>query len=314
MNLADYKEYMPQSNISEDALMLFEFFEPLTDEFFKIEKPFDNRNKTEPYFRKVKQSMGQTRSSDGPISSAISNLSQKTRNDALSRSIFYSLYQNYKQFIAMNNSRSDIYIRKWIKVLCSAYTATRFAVVMSILRLENKKRQLLLATGIVDSFDDPGTAESVKEEIDYIWCKSFHDKNTLVVPFISCTFYMFQRLMSSKCFTCMHIAGHGNYTHLNFFNEYIDYNQFANCINNDMEFSLLNCCCTYDFVGRQTIPGCKTTIAHRDTVRNDVALDFTRDFYDMILRKRSDVVSTANQCIGMAKHSEQSPHEYYLLQ
>jgi len=314
MDLSEYKNYLPQSDISEEALMLFEFFEPITDEFFKIEKPFDNRDVTTPYFRKIEERIGTTRASESPISRAISNLSQKTRDDALGRSIFYSLYQNYKQFVAMNNMRSDIYIRKWIKVLCSAYTATRFAAVMSILRVETKKKKLLLATGIVDSFDDPDTAEFVKKEIDYIWGKSFHDKNTLVVPFISCTFYMFEKLMSSKCFTYMHIAGHGNNTYLDFFYEYIDYNRFVSCINNDIDFSLLNCCCTYDFIARQTIPGCKITIAHRNTVGNQVALDFAQEFYDMLWRKRSDVVSTANQCIGMAKHSEQSPHEYYLLQ
>ena len=313
MEFEEYKEYLVDNSLSEEASLIFEYFEPLTDEFFKIEKPFDNRNETIPYFRKINESIQLTSPRGSELSRAISTLSQKMKDNDLGRSISYSLYQNYNQFIKMNKTVSNIYIRKWIKLLCSAHAATRF-VPLQIALMHNSRTKLLLATGIVKESEDPKVAASVKEEVDYIWCKSFHDKKTLVVPFISCTFYLFQRLMTSKKFTSVHIAGHGSNTHLRFFDKNIDYSEFVNCFVNDMDFSLLNCCCTYDFIGCQRIPGNNITIAHRGEVPDGLAREFTQDFYVEIWRDKKDIITAANKCINKANSKEMGSQAYFLLQ
>lgn len=226
----------------------------------------------------------------------------------------YSLQRNVTGYIKMENSELNVRRKKLAKLLLSYINVTRYIIdYNTIEELINRGPQngekLVLALGLVKIDEDD---IKVNTEIDHIVELSRQNPMYFVIPIYGCSTNVFATINEKTHADIIHIAGHGancsnGKTVICFTDANMTFDRLCKKIQPPQEIIFLNCCNTYEYVGKKPISIADSSIVHDGSVSASIALDFSDNFYTTFLQ-----TGNLNTAWDAAK-SVETPLKYYWL-
>ena len=238
----------------------------------------------------------------------------KTDKSKILSTYAFSFQRNVTGYIKMENSESNLRIRKLAKLLLAYINVTRYVIDYNIIEeLINRGPQngekLVLALGLVKIDEDD---IKVNTEIDRIVELSRLTDNYYVIPIYGCSTDVFAKITQQINASIIHMAGHGiqtknGRTAICFVDSNMSFSRLCEKIATRKELIFLNCCNTYEYIEMSPIPIADHAVVHEGEVLSNVAYSFCESFYSTLWP-----TSNLNAAWDAAKTTE-APLKYHLL-
>lgn len=280
MNTYIYEEYLPDTAYKDDLVKIDRFFERYYNDYIEISSS-DNDNYLVHHLNDIKNKLYEEE-----IINKIQKIRKYTREYKFARPVFNSYSQNLAQFLNMNTRDTKSNKIKWRKVLCNTFSFTRILLsVQDFYNIINGKitGDLQLVLGVKDCKGEyiGDILQSVRDEIDNIILLSKKSSDKAVLPVLECSTNVYKRLISIASYNGLHIAGHGNSDFIPFSDSNLKLNKFIDTLSDQtFDFSIFNCCYSYEFLNKNGLNNCNYSVVHKGTVKCANAEQFSNDFYN----------------------------------
>ena len=287
-----FLEYISEQPWKEEITAIYDFFEPRITEFNERAYP-DNDNDLERYISDVRRSI-----EENEIIETLTRLRKKTRSYKPIRPILSSFSRNLSDF--QSNSRGAVIDREKLrKVLCSACSAeTSLISADEVNEIVDgvRKGKIILYMGVEDKKGSDISKSIRKEMADLIVRAKKQSKDYAVLPVLECSTDVFRALMGNINFYGIHIAGHGanNPPRIAFSDKLIGIKAFNTIVSDHpREYTLLNCCHSFEFVRSTTVVDTKYIIAHIGELDCSHAEALTKSLYERLMLNGMDFYGAA---------------------